>query len=177
LAGRPRLLLLDANAVFAAFGHGAWEGLCAAYEIVVPATVVRTEAIFYVSRETGRRVGLDLAGEAAAGRIVEVTASPAEIAAVLSRFDASFRKRLDDGEAEAIALLVARDENMRFVSADASAIEAVAMLGMAERAVCLADALRMCGLERRLPRQHGPEFLREHIQEGLRRFVTGEGLA
>jgi len=177
LAKRPRLLLLDANAVFAAFGYGAWEAFCAAYEVVVPATVVRTEAIFYVSRETGRRVALDLAAEAAAGRIIELSAAAAEVAAVLSRFDASFRNRLDDGEAEAIALLASREDDMRFVSADASAIEAVAMLGMAERALCLADALRLCGLERRLPRQHGPEFLRQHIQEGLRRFVTHEGLA
>ena len=175
---RPRLLLLDANAVFAAFRHGAWEGLCAAYEIVVPSTVARHEAMFYVARETGQRVELDLAGEARSGRISEITVSPAEIAALLARFDVSFRKQMDAGEAEALAYLAARDDDeMRFVSSDASALEAVAMLGFAERALCLAEALRLCGLERLLPRQHGLDFFRQHIEAGRQRFVTGQGLA
>lgn len=178
MARRPRLLLLDANAVFAAFRYGAREGLCAAYEVVVPATVVRHEAIFYVSRETGRRVELDLPSDAHEGRIVEVTVSSEEIARLRARFDASFRMRLDAGEAEALAYLVNHaDEDVRFVSSDASALEAVAMLGMAERAICLSEALQLSGLSRPLPRQHGPDFFREHISAGLQRFVTGEGLA
>lgn len=178
MARRPRLLLLDANAVFAAFRYGAWAGLCAAYEVVVPTTVVRHEALFYVSRETGRRVELDLAGDVREGRIFEVTASTEEIARLRARFDASFRLRLDAGEAEALAYLVGHaDEDVRFVSSDASALEAVAMLGMADHALCLSDALQLCGLSRALPRQHGPDFFREHISVGRRRFVTGEGLA
>ena len=94
MARRPRLLLLDANAVFAAFRHEAWDGLCAAYELVVPNTVVRREAIFYVSRETNKRVELDLVGEARDGRIVEVTVPAAEITALRSRFDPSFAGRI-----------------------------------------------------------------------------------
>jgi hypothetical protein len=177
LAKRPRLLLLDANAVFAAFRHGAWNGLCAAYELVVPNTVVRREAIFYVSRETNRRVELDLSGEARDGRIEEVTVPPAEITALRSRFDSSFRMGLDAGEAEALAYLVQQeDDEMRFVTSDAAALQAVGMLGIAERAICLAEALQLCGLGRPLPRQHGPDFFREHISAGLKRFVTGEGL-
>ena len=174
---RPRLLLLDANAVFALFHYGAWNGLCASYEVVVPETVVR-EAVFYKSRETGRRVELDLAREAREGRIAEIVVPPLEIALLRSRFDPSFRKQLEDGEAEAIAYLLAHaDDDMAFVTADASALEAVAMLGLAERAMCLGDVLRLCGLGRALSWQHGPDFFREHIQIGLQRFVTGEGLA
>jgi hypothetical protein len=177
LAKRPRLLLLDANAVFAAFRHGAWEGLRAVYEIVVPATVVRHEALFYVAKDTGRRVELNLVGEVRDGRIVEVAVALPDIARLRARFDVSFRARLDAGEAEALAYLVAReDEDVRFVSSDASALEAVAMLGIAERAICLAEALQLCGLDRPLPRQHGPDFFREHISIGLQRFVTREGL-
>jgi hypothetical protein len=145
---------------------------------VVPTTVVRHEALFYTSRETGRRVELDLAGDAREGRIVEVTVSPEEIAGLRARFDASFRMRLDAGEAEALAYLLNHEgEDMRFVSSDASALEAVAMLGMAEHALCLSEALQLCGLSRALLRQHGPDFFREHISAGLQRFVTGEGLA
>ncbi|MFL5386588.1 MAG: hypothetical protein ACJ8GN_29065 [Longimicrobiaceae bacterium] len=144
----------------------------------MPTTVVHHEALFYVSRETGKRMELDLARAAREGRIVEVTASPEEIAGLRARFDASFRTRLDAGEAEALAYLTKQnDEDVRFVSSDASALEAVAMLGIAERAVCLSEALQLCGLSRSLPRQHGLDFFREHISVGLQRFVTGEGLS
>lgn len=100
MANRPRLLLLDANAVFAAFRHDAWAGLCAAYEVVVPTTVIHTEALFYVARDTGRRVELDLAAEARAGTIVEVSVPAGEVARLRARFDAGFRRQLDAGEAE-----------------------------------------------------------------------------
>jgi hypothetical protein len=178
LANRPRLLLLDANAVFAAFRQGAWAGLCAAYEVVVPTTVIHAEALFYISRDTGRRIELDLAAEVRAGKIAEVTVPTTEIARLRARFDAGFRKQLDAGEAEALAYLVGReDDEMRFVTSDTSALEAVAMLGIAERAMCLAEALQLCGLGRPLPRQHDHAFFRAHIEAGRRRFVTGEGLA
>lgn len=178
MAKKPRLLLLDANAVFAAFRHGAWEALCASYELVVPSIVVRTEAMFYESRETGRRVYLDLPALVESGVIVEYEATVAELQAVLARFRPPFRQRVDPGEAEAIAYLLAHeDPALRFVTADGSAIEAVAMLGFSESAMCLADALRLCGHERALPRQHRPEFIREHLEIGRRRFVTREGLA
>ena len=172
---RPRLLLLDANAVFAAMRHGAWEGLCAAYEVVLPSGVIQ-EAIFYSSRE-GKRVPIDLTSDVRAGRVIELAAPEPEIARDRARFDRSFMNRPELGESEAIALLLLReDDHMRFVTADGAALEAVAMLGIAERAICLADALRLCGLERELGREHGSQFFREHIQIGLRRFVTREGL-
>ncbi len=175
---RPRLLLLDANAVFAAFRHCAWEGLCASYEIVLPSTVVRVEGMFYASRETGRRVYLDLPALVASGTVTEYEADTAEVAATLARFSPPFRRRVDPGEAEAISYLLAHpDEDLRFVSADGSALEAVAMLGLAENAMCLAEALDRCGHTRTLPREHGPAFFREHISIGRQRFVTGEGLA
>ena len=38
---KPRLLLLDADIVITAHSLGIWEQLKAAYEIAVPATIVR----------------------------------------------------------------------------------------------------------------------------------------
>jgi hypothetical protein len=175
---RPRLLLLDANAVFAAFRHGAWDGLCASYEVVLPSTVVRVEGMFYESRDTGRRVYLDLPALVADGTVTEYEAAAADVAATLARFSPPFRRRVDPGEAEAISYLLAHaDEDLRFVTADGSALEAVAMLGLAENAMCLAEALDRCGHARPLPREHGPAFFREHISIGRQRFVTREGLA
>jgi hypothetical protein len=54
MSGKPRLLLLDAGAVFAALRFDAWEALVAAYEVIVPSVVVRVEAIFYVNLQEER---------------------------------------------------------------------------------------------------------------------------
>ena len=44
MTSRPRLLLLDAGAVFQAFRVSVWGALCKTYDVVVPAIIVRTEA-------------------------------------------------------------------------------------------------------------------------------------
>jgi hypothetical protein len=178
MAKKPKLLLLDANAVFAAFKHGAWDGLCKAYEVVLPSTVVHVEGMFYDPPNGGRRVYLDLPALVEAGTVTEYTAVAGEIAAMRARFKAPMREKIDDGEAEAIVFLLEMpDEDVRFVTADKAALQAVAMLGLDERAMCLADALERCGLGRALPEEHGPAFFRKHIHIGLQRFVTREGLA
>lgn len=121
---KPRLLLLDANAVFAAYRFGVWEGLCSAYDIVLPSTIVRVEALFYVSRDSGARISLDLPDLVANGTISEVAVDPTEVAALRSRFDHELRERIDRGEAEAIAYVLAHsDEDLRFVTSDGSALE------------------------------------------------------
>lgn len=51
---KPRLLLLDAVAIVAAFRAGVWDQVVAAYEVVV-SSVVMDEAHFYEDPQTGRR--------------------------------------------------------------------------------------------------------------------------
>lgn len=178
MAKRPKLLLLDSNAVFAAFKYRAWDGLCKAYDIVLPSTVVNVEGMFYDPPEGGRRVYLDLPSLVADGMVIEYTAPAEALAAMRRRFKPAFRDRIDDGEAEAIVYLLDHpDEDVRLVTADKGALQAVAMLRLEDRAMSLAEALERCGLGRALPYEHGPEFLRKQIAMGLRLFVTGEGLA
>jgi hypothetical protein len=176
MAGKPRLLLLDAGAVFAAMRAEAWDALVDAYEIVVPATVVRVEAVFYTSRE-GRRVAIDLRDEAVAGRISEVEMTAAEIDRVRLRFTPDFRERLDPGELEAIAYLLANPEgDIRFVSGDGPAIQAAVMLDDDRRVLALAEALALCGYSKKLPHQYSHEFVQRHAKEGAMRRIQGRGL-
>ncbi|HYH78494.1 MAG TPA: hypothetical protein VEX86_01810 [Longimicrobium sp.] len=178
MAKKPKLLLLDANAVFAAFKHGVWDGLCRAYAVILPSTVVHVEGMFYDPPGGGRRVYLDLPALVASGSITEYSASAAEVAAMRARFRAPFRGRIDDGEAEAIVFLLEHpDEDVRFVTADKGALQAVAMLRLEDRAMCLAEALERCGLGRALPEEHGAAFFRKQVSIGLERFITREGLA
>ena len=87
---KPRLLLLDAVAVVAAFEVGVWERLVAEYQIVIP-SIVADEAHFYVKPpRTGHRYPIDLPAMEATGTIQICEVALGEIATLLARFDASF---------------------------------------------------------------------------------------
>jgi len=177
MSRKPRLLLLDAGAVFAALRFDAWEALVSAYEVVVPSVVVRVEAIFYLSRKD-ERIEIDLPAEVEKGRIREVVMSAAEIDAVYRRFTADFRERLDDGELEALAYLLRNpEEDMRFVSGDGPAIQAVAMLDPDCRVISLAEVLDRCGYTKPLPHQFSRDFVKHRVREGSVRRIQGRGLA
>ena len=173
---KPRLLLLDAGAIFAAMRHDAWGALVEAYEVLVTATVVQVEAIFYVDRE-GHRQEIDLRIEVAEGRIGMVEVEAAEIAKVSARFSPEFRERLDAGELEGLAYLVASDRNdLHFVSADGPAIQAVAMLDPDCRVSSLEEVLDLCGHSKPLDHKFSRDFVRKHVQEGSVRKIQGRGL-
>jgi hypothetical protein len=173
---KPRLLLLDAGAVFAAMRLDVWDALVDAYEIVVPSTVVRVEAVFYRDRE-GRRVEIDLREEVGTKRITEIEMTADEIDDVRLRFTPEFRERLDPGELEALAYLVAQPElDIRFVSGDGPAIQAAVMLDDDRRIIALAEALDLCGYTKNLPLQFTREFLERHASEGALRRIQGRGL-
>ena len=177
MTGKPRQLLLDAGAVFAALRSDAWDPLVSTYEVVVPSVVVRVEAIFYLTLE-GQRIEIDLSAEVKKGRIREVVMSAADIEAVRKRFTPDFRERLDDGELEALAYLLENpDEDMMFVSADGPAIQAVAMLDPDCRVISLAEVLDRCGYRKPLPDRFSRDFVKRHVNEGNVRRIQGRGLA
>lgn len=175
---RPRLLLLDAVAVVAAFEVGAWDQLVAAYEVVIP-SVVADEAHFYLKPRDGRRYPIDLPAMEARGTIRVVEMSLGEISTLLARFDGSFSGRIHAGEAEALAYLASVDEDadIRLVTSDKAALIATALLDLGHRSMCLGDALRGCGLTKRLEPQHEAAYHRACIAEGNQMRIQGKGLA
>jgi hypothetical protein len=176
---KPRLLLLDAVAVVAAFEVGVWERLVAEYEVVIP-SVVADEAHFYLNPpRVGRRHPIDLPAIAAAGKVRVCEAGLEEIASLLERFDRSFAGRIHAGEAEALAYLSTLDEDVdiRLVTSDKAALIAAALLDLGHRSMCLADVLRACGLTKRLEPQHEAEYHRACISEGNQMRIQGQGLA
>jgi hypothetical protein len=177
MSRKPRLLLLDAGAVFAALAHDCWEVLVSSYEVVIGAVVVRDEAMFYTTRD-GERIEIDLPAEVARGRIREIDMSAEEVNAVRKRFTPDFHQRLDDGELEAIAwLLKNADQDLRFVSGDGPAIQAVAMLDEDRRAISLEEALQYCGLTKHLSHQFQREFTHQNLEQGNVSRIQGWGLS
>lgn len=176
MSRKPRLLLLDAGAVFAALQYECWEALLGCYEVVIGAVVVRVEAIFYTTRD-GERLEIDLPAEVARGRVREIEMSAQQLEEVRKMFTPEFRERIDDGELEAIAYLLENPhEEIRLVSGDGPAIQAVAMVDDDRRAISLAEALEYCGQTKNLPHQHSRDFTRRHLAEGSMRRIQGRGL-
>ncbi|HST61455.1 MAG TPA: hypothetical protein VLK84_22305 [Longimicrobium sp.] len=173
---KPRLLLLDAVAIVAAFRAGVWDHLVSAYEVVV-SSVVMDEAHFYDDPGTGRRHPIDLAAMEAAGTIQGCEVSLAEVSALLARFDGTLS--IHAGEAEALAYLASVDESVdiRFVTSDRAALYATALLDLGHRSMCLADVLRACGVSKRLEPQHETEYHRACIAHGTQMRIQGHGLA
>lgn len=173
---RSRLLLLDAVAIIAAFRAGVWDGLVARYEVVV-SSVVMDEAHFYEDAQTGRRHTIDLAALEAAGTIQTCEVGLAEVDALLARFDGTLS--IHAGEAEALAYLASVDEtvDIRLVTSDKAALFATALLDLGHRTICLGDALRACGISKRLEAQHEAEYHRACIAQGTRMRIQGQGLA
>ncbi|MCA1790276.1 MAG: hypothetical protein LC667_10585 [Thioalkalivibrio sp.] len=176
MSTKPRLLLLDAGAVFAALEYECWDALVDCYEVVIGAVVVRVEAIFYTSRH-GERIEIDLPAEVARGRVREIEMSAQQVEEVRRMFTPEFRERIDDGELEAIAYLLENPrEEIRLVSGDGPAIQAVAMVDDESRAMSLAEALEYCGRTKNLPHQHSRDFTRQNLAEGSMRRIQGRGL-
>lgn len=178
MSARPRLLLLDACAVFEAFACDGWAALCRSYEIVVPSIIVRREVEFYEDAE-GRRQPLDLRPLVADGTIREYTATAAELAETAARFHPEFRPRVHDGELEALTYLrvVEPDARTAFVTADGGAIEATVLLGMSNLAMSLATALQKCGCSKNLDFEFTDAFLKRKVRDGGERLATGRGLS
>ena len=172
MAGRPRLVLLDAGAVFAALEHEAWDALADRYEVVVP-RIVLDEIQFYYSRETQRRVDVDPESWVENGTIQEYEARAADVAETLTRINWADGPDIHDGEAEALTYLRLEVDpfasDIAFVSADGAAIQATALLDLSHTAKCLSEVLRAIGYSKSLPSRHRREFVDQHLAKGFQR--------
>lgn len=176
MKSKPRLLLLDAGAVIAAFRCRGWSALCASYQIVVPSIIVQ-EAQFFRD-EAGKRQPIDLAALVEANAITEYEAPLAEFAATGALLHPELRGRVHAGEQEALTYLRTQPtEGVAFLTADGGAIEAAVALGVGECAMSLEAALQRCGQTKRLPEPHTEAFVRRKLQEGSIRVVQGRSLA
>lgn len=173
---KPRLLLLDAGAIIVAFQSGGWDALCKAYEIIVPSIII-DEAHFYTDAD-GCRHPIDLQPLVDAGTIQGYEAPLAEFKNTRALLHPELRERVHDGEQEALTYLRTHSiEGVAFVVGDGGAVEAAVALDVAECALSLESALRMCGLTKRLPEQHTEAFVKRKIGDGYVRVVQGRARA
>ena len=172
MAGRTRLVLLDAGAVFAALEHDAWNALTSGYQVIIP-RIVLDEIQFYYSRDTGRKVFVNPESWVEGGTIRAYEAQAMDVAetlAVINRLDGP---EIHDGEAEALTYLRLEVDplasDIAFVSADGAAIQATALLDMSHTAKSLSEVLRVIGYSKSFPPRHRRRFVERHLNLGFQR--------
>lgn len=160
-----------------AFEFEVWQRLVRDYEVVLPSIVVRNEAQYYSERSGGIPVELNLPSLVTQRIIAEETASPEEMSRLYAEFDRAFLPELHAGEMEALALMREnRVPEAFFCTADAAAIKAVAMLGMADRGISMETLLARIGLTKPLPKWFREDYFRAKIRAGQANRITGAGL-
>lgn len=172
---RPHLLLLDANIVIEAFCLHLWDKLTESFSITLPSIVVDKEAQYFGHDQSTWPI--HLGSLMSTGVIHQVEASAGELAFLYQEFDPVFVQRIDEGEAEALALLMAgKLPEHRFCTGDAPAIKALAMLDLAEQGISLESVLKAVGLGRRLQTQFTDSFFQSCVRQGHEMRIRGEGL-
>lgn len=172
---RFRLLLLDANVVIHLFELGLWDRVVERCEVLLSRIVAEREAQFF-EKDDGEKVYFDLHSYIADGRVTMVEASIAEIKAFRDRFDPVYLSRLDDGEAESLAILANSPEKHLICSADAIVFRVLALLGCVEQAISLEEILEAIGLRRRLDWGFTKGFRETWTEVGFQHGVRGLGL-
>lgn len=150
---KSRLVILDANIVISAFRCGFWSSLIGQYQISLPSIVLHQEVYYYID-VNDQRIPIDLGQYLKSGSIQEVSATPEEIAALEEKVNPSLLERIDDGEKEAIALLLTGNyDGHRYCTSDTRAIKALSALNLGSFGVSLEELLTQIGQGKKLPDQ------------------------
>lgn len=175
--GKLSCVLLDANIVIEAHELGVFDKLLDSVAITLPSIIIDREAKYFFD-PLAKASAIALHPLLEKGRLHKIEATGEELLDLTNQFDRVFVERIDEGEAEALAVLMAeRLPDHFFSTADAPAIRALALLGMSERGISLEMLLSAVGLTRRVEMQYTDAFFRRVLLEGQRMRVQGIGLA
>ena len=172
-----KCVLLDANIVIEAYKLGIWEKLIEQVEISVSSIVARNEVLFSRKSYGGVSKPINLTDLIKEGKIREFSASQTEMQAFLNKFDSFFVGGLHDGEAESLAIIMHGGmPDSLFCSSDATAIQALAMIGHSDLGVSFEVILKQNGLQKKLNRQFSEKFFKSNLSLGSQNLITGQGL-
>lgn len=174
---KPLLLLLDACVIIEAYRLDVWGALLSRAQVAAPATVVRTEALFYSQDKHCVPQSIHLPTLVAEGKMVELSATTDELAVVQAQLTDDVIEGLDPGEMEALALLVVgRAAGYLLCTGDRAAIQALALLGLSALGISFEHALARVGLKKPLSKQFTEKYFRTVLREGQERRLRGLGL-
>lgn len=165
--------LLDANVVIYLFKCGAWTKLVQRVKLRIARTVM-SEAHFYET-DSGERVDFDLGEFERSGAIEVIDVALPQLQAFVSQFDASYVEKLDPGEAESLAYLLAASDDTRICSADGIVFRVLGNLDRGEQGMSLEELLHNAGLARKVPSQFSQKFRATYHAKGVEERLQGRG--
>lgn len=165
-----QFLLLDAGPIIKLFELDLWGEFVSRCDVTVCRTVA--EEAKWASQEF-EDVRIDLGQDE---RIQMVDAPLSVIQAFHSRFDASYKAIIHDGEKETLAFLSNSSQPWRLCSSDAAVFRVLGLLGNGERGISLEELLNDIGLGRALEWEYSACFRRKYTALGQTDAIQGTGL-
>ena len=161
-----KLLILDANVIIDAHRNNYWRTLIARFQLHIPKIIISESR--YFTDSYNQKISINLSEDLKAGKIVEIEATPAEMAKLSHNFKPTFIESIDDGEREALAILYARpDSNLRFCTGDMRAIISLAVMGISHCGISLEHVLKQAGLKNVTIAAHFSEkTFQRHLGQG-----------
>ncbi len=144
-----RLLLVNANVILQAHTDGTWRHIIERCEIHLTETVVE-ESQFYEDAD-GVRHEIELQSAIAAGDVTVHSVTVSQLQALRARFGTLYQEKLDDSEAESLAILLSNEDKWLLTSADKIVYRVLSSMGRGEQGVSLEEILQQTGLGRPLP--------------------------
>ncbi len=162
-----KLLILDANVIIEAHRHGYWRALTARYQLHIPKTIVYESR--YFTDSYNQKISIDLSAELANGKIVEIEATPNEMAKLSQNFKPTFVESIDDGEREALAILYSRaDAQLLFCTGDMRAIISLAVMELSHCGISLEQVLKQASLKSvTIPAHFSEKTFQRHLGQGV----------
>ena len=162
-----KLLILDANVIIEAHRHNYWRALTARYQLHIPKTIICESR--YFTDNYNQKITIDLSAELASGKIIEIEATPNEMAKLSQNFKATFIESIDDGEREALAILYSRsDAKLLFCTGDMRAIISLAVMELSHCGISLEQVLKQSGLKSIAIAAHFSEkSFQRHLGQGV----------
>jgi hypothetical protein len=166
-------LLLDANVIIKLHELKIWDKFFSVNKVHVPSSIIRDRRginepgeAHCAFLEKGERIDYDLRSDVAEGKIIEVHCDPFEIKRVQDKLDSLNGPNIQMGELESITYLVKGEKaDIKFCTADKSAIKSLWFLKIEKYAISLETALKKCGLYRELKDQFSEKRFKSWMRE------------
>lgn len=162
-------ILIDTVVIIDAHENGYWEQICNAYQIAVPAFVIENEA-FYFDSDNGK-IGMNPTEWLRQGKITRMEAELKDFETLQKKISIDFMTSIDEGEREALAILISTSHDILFTTADRAAIKALGVLGLGFRGISVEEILKSSGTKRKgnlnFPVKLTKKWFQQILTEGL----------
>ena len=172
---KSKQILTDTVVIIDAHECGYWESLCKVYDIAVPATIIEEEA-FYFQSDRGK-IGMNPTEWLRQGSVIRIEAGLNDFVELQKRLSPDFLASLDNGELEALAILISKShKHTFFTTADKAAIKALGVLGLSFQGISVEELLEKGGIKRKENLKLPQRFTKKWFQQVLAEGFSEQGL-